>query len=140
MLGELKRKPNANKSYGNNLKTSVWSRFRNIRYFKIVSTILIKRNLCSVSKAFHLFSSWIQGSNVYVKNINDTVTEDMLRELFSQCGSVTSVKLMQNEKGISRGFGFVCFSTPEEASKAVKTFQCMFKIKLDNGYLKFQLV
>ncbi|CAM8910421.1 unnamed protein product [Rhodiola kirilowii] len=65
-----------------------------------------------------------KGSNVYVKNIDDSVTEDMLRELFSQCGTITSVKLMQDEKGISRGFGFVCFSTPEEASKAVNTFQC----------------
>uniref|UniRef100_A0A7N0SVC4 Uncharacterized protein n=1 Tax=Kalanchoe fedtschenkoi TaxID=63787 RepID=A0A7N0SVC4_KALFE len=61
--------------------------------------------------------------NVYVKNINDSVSEDMLRELFSQCGSITSVKIMQDIKGISRGFGFVCFSTRDEANKAVSTFQ-----------------
>ncbi|KAG5556748.1 hypothetical protein RHGRI_007124 [Rhododendron griersonianum] len=62
-----------------------------------------------------------QGSNVYVKNIEDDVTEDELREHFSQCGTITSAKLMRDEKGISRGFGFVCFSTPEEAYKAVNT-------------------
>ncbi|KAL6988292.1 hypothetical protein U1Q18_014042 [Sarracenia purpurea var. burkii] len=63
-----------------------------------------------------------QGSNVYVKNIEDDVTDEELREHFSQCGTITSAKLMRDEKGISKGFGFVCFSTPEEANKAVNTF------------------
>ncbi|OVA17902.1 RNA recognition motif domain [Macleaya cordata] len=63
-----------------------------------------------------------KGSNVYVKNIEDGVDEDELQEHFSQCGTITSVKLMRDDKGISRGFGFVCFSTPEEANKAVITF------------------
>ncbi|XP_028108068.1 polyadenylate-binding protein 7-like isoform X1 [Camellia sinensis] len=63
-----------------------------------------------------------QGSNVYVKNIDDDVTEDELREHFRQCGTITSAKLMRDDKGISRGFGFVCFSKPEEANKAVNTF------------------
>ncbi|KAK1554869.1 hypothetical protein Q3G72_018544 [Acer saccharum] len=63
-----------------------------------------------------------KGSNVYVKNIDDEVTDEELRKLFSQCGTITSAKLMRDEKGINRGFGFVCFSTPEEASKAVSTF------------------
>ncbi|KAI8013427.1 Polyadenylate-binding protein 7 [Camellia lanceoleosa] len=63
-----------------------------------------------------------QGSNVYVKNIDDDVTEDELREHFRQCGTITSAKLMRDDKGISRGFGFVSFSKPEEANKAVNTF------------------
>ncbi|XAR69680.1 hypothetical protein NMG60_11001372 [Bertholletia excelsa] len=63
-----------------------------------------------------------QGSNVYVKNIDDNVTDDELREHFSQCGTITSAKLMRDEKGISKGFGFVCFTTPEEAIKAVNIF------------------
>ncbi|KAJ0089005.1 hypothetical protein Patl1_32302 [Pistacia atlantica] len=63
-----------------------------------------------------------KGSNIYVKNIDDDVTDEELREHFSQCGTITSAKLMRDEKGISKGFGFVSFSTPEEASKAVGTF------------------
>lgn len=59
---------------------------------------------------------------MYVKNIGDDVTEEELQELFRQCGSITSAKLMQDDKGISKGFGFVCFSTPEEAAKAVSNF------------------
>lgn len=64
-----------------------------------------------------------QGSNVYVKNIDDIVSEAELRELFSKCGTITSAKLMHDDKGISKGFGFVCFSSPEEANKAVNSFQ-----------------
>ncbi|XP_023764654.2 polyadenylate-binding protein 7 [Lactuca sativa] len=62
-----------------------------------------------------------QGSNVYVKNIDDDVTENELQEHFSQCGTITSAKLMCDDKGLSKGFGFVCFSTPDEATKAVNT-------------------
>ncbi|KAG0477333.1 hypothetical protein HPP92_014174 [Vanilla planifolia] len=60
-------------------------------------------------------------SNVYVKNIDDGVDDDTLREHFSHCGTITSARIMRDEKGISKGFGFVCFSTPEEAGKAVNT-------------------
>ncbi|KAL2514303.1 Polyadenylate-binding protein 7 [Forsythia ovata] len=63
-----------------------------------------------------------QASNVYVKNIDDDVTDDELRDHFSQCGTITSAKLMRDDKGMSKGFGFVCFATPEEAIKAVNTF------------------
>ncbi|KAM3340339.1 polyadenylate-binding protein 7 isoform X1 [Capsicum galapagoense] len=63
-----------------------------------------------------------QVSNVYVKNIDDDVSDTVLHELFSQCGTITSTKIMQDEKGVSKGFGFVCFSTAEEAYNAVNTF------------------
>ncbi|XWS66781.1 hypothetical protein CRYUN_Cryun05aG0230200 [Craigia yunnanensis] len=61
-------------------------------------------------------------SNVYVKDIDDDVTDEELREHFSQCGTITSAKLMRDDKGISKGFGFVYFSAPDEAAKAVSTF------------------
>ncbi|KAL3754054.1 hypothetical protein ACJRO7_001317 [Eucalyptus globulus] len=61
-------------------------------------------------------------SNVYIKNIDDNVTDEHLREHFSQCGMIISAKVMRDDKGLSKGFGFVCFSTPEEANKAVNSF------------------
>ncbi|KAG7017404.1 Polyadenylate-binding protein 7, partial [Cucurbita argyrosperma subsp. argyrosperma] len=64
-----------------------------------------------------------QGSNVYVKNIEDGVTDEELRELFSPCGTITSSKLMRDDKGINKGFGFVCFSNPDEAKRAVNSLQ-----------------
>ncbi|KAG4916402.1 hypothetical protein JHK87_053959 [Glycine soja] len=63
-----------------------------------------------------------KGSNIYVKNIDDHVSDEELRDHFSACGTITSAKIMRDDKGISKGFGFVCFSTPEEANKAVNTF------------------
>lgn len=60
-----------------------------------------------------------QGVNLYVKNIDDDMDDDKLRAEFEPYGTITSSKIMRDEKGTSKGFGFVCFSTPDEATKAV---------------------
>lgn len=60
-----------------------------------------------------------QGVNLYVKNLDETIDDDKLRTEFAQFGTITSAKVMVDEKKNSKGFGFVCFSTPEEATKAV---------------------
>eukprot|EP00897_Mesotaenium_endlicherianum_P011020 jgi/Mesen1/9947/ME000071S09364 len=60
-----------------------------------------------------------QGVNLYIKNLDDAVDQDQIKAEFSPYGTITSAKIMKNEKGGSKGFGFVCFSTPEEAAKAV---------------------
>ncbi|XP_039139692.1 polyadenylate-binding protein 4-like isoform X1 [Dioscorea cayenensis subsp. rotundata] len=66
-------------------------------------------------------------SNVYVKNIADDIDDAILGEHFSLCGTIMSAKVMCDDKGLSKGFGFVCFSSPDEASKAVNTLHgCMF--------------
>lgn len=62
-----------------------------------------------------------QDSNLYVKNIDDSVSDDELSEQFSKFGTIGSLKLMRNEKGIKKGFGFVSFSTAEEANKAKRS-------------------
>jgi polyadenylate-binding protein len=61
-----------------------------------------------------------QGVNLYVKNLDDDVDDDRIRQEFSVYGVITSAKIMRDEKtNVSRGFGFVCFSSPEEATRAV---------------------
>jgi len=59
------------------------------------------------------------GVNLYIKNLEDDVDDEKLRAEFEPFGTITSCKVMHDEKGTSKGFGFVCFSSPEEASKAV---------------------
>ncbi|XP_041783853.1 polyadenylate-binding protein [Anopheles merus] len=58
------------------------------------------------------------GVNLYVKNLDDTIDDERLRKEFAPYGTITSAKVMLDE-GRSKGFGFVCFSAPDEATKAV---------------------
>lgn len=60
-----------------------------------------------------------QGKNLYVKNIDDTISDEQLNIFFSPHGSITSAKIMRNEDGSSKGFGFVCYNDPIEATAAI---------------------
>jgi len=60
-----------------------------------------------------------QGMNLYVKNVDDSVNDDEFRSLFTAFGTITSARIMRDDQG-SRGFGFVCYSSPEEATRAVQ--------------------
>ncbi|KAL1801922.1 hypothetical protein ACET3Z_030569 [Daucus carota] len=60
-----------------------------------------------------------QGLNLYVKNLDDSIGDDKLKELFTPFGTITSCKVMRDPTGTSKGSGFVAFSTPEEASRAL---------------------
>jgi len=59
------------------------------------------------------------GVNLYIKNLDDSYDDEKLRAEFTPFGQITSAKVMRDDKNISKGFGFVCFTTPEEATKAI---------------------
>ena len=59
-------------------------------------------------------------AKLYVGNLPYTTTEDDLRSLFAQAGTVKSVSLITDrESGRSKGFGFVEMESQEEAEKAI---------------------
>jgi RNA recognition motif-containing protein len=55
----------------------------------------------------------MQGSKLYVGNLNYSVTKQKLEELFGNHGTVKSVNIIEG-----KGFGFVEMSSSEEAEKA----------------------
>ena len=60
-------------------------------------------------------------AKLFVGNLSFQATEEDLRELFQQAGTVESVRIVTDQfTGRPRGFGFVEMSSKEEASKAVE--------------------
>lgn len=57
---------------------------------------------------------------LYVGNLSFTSNESSVNDLFSQFGTVESVRLITDrDTGRSKGFGFVEMSTDEEAAAAI---------------------
>jgi RNA recognition motif-containing protein len=60
--------------------------------------------------------------NLYVGNLSWTMTEDELRTLFEQYGTVSSIKIVKDrETGRSKGFGFVEMDNDTEAQNALSS-------------------
>eukprot|EP00796_Vickermania_ingenoplastis_P006179 gene6179-4457_t len=60
------------------------------------------------------------GNNLYVRNFDPEFTDGDLRKLFEEYGTIKSCKVMTDANGNSRGFGFVSFSTADEANAALR--------------------
>ena len=60
-------------------------------------------------------------SKLYVGNLPFSISEDSLRELFAESGTVESVNIITDrDTGRSKGFGFVEMSSEEEAQSAIE--------------------
>jgi polyadenylate-binding protein len=58
--------------------------------------------------------------NLYVKNLDDSVSEDKLKEAFEVYGPTQSVRIMYDKvTKISKGFGFVSYKDQAAAQKAI---------------------
>jgi RNA recognition motif-containing protein len=59
-------------------------------------------------------------SKLYVGNLPYSATEEELKTLFGQAGTVTSVAIIKDrETGRSKGFAFIEMSSQDEAQKAI---------------------
>ena len=62
-------------------------------------------------------------AKLYVGNLAYSVSEDDLRTLFAQAGTVVSVAVIKDrDSGMSKGFAFVEMNTQAEAQKAISMF------------------
>lgn len=62
-------------------------------------------------------------TKIYVGNLSFSTTEESLKELFSQAGTVASVALIKDrDSGQSKGFAFIEMSNQAEAEKAISMF------------------
>jgi len=60
---------------------------------------------------------------LYVGNLDYSVTDASLSEMFAEVGTVESAAVITyRDTGRSKGFGFVEMATEEEAKKAIETF------------------
>jgi RNA recognition motif-containing protein len=63
------------------------------------------------------------GRRLYVGNLPYRATDEELNALFSQAGTVESVRVMRDmATGRARGFAFVEMATDEDAQKAITQF------------------
>lgn len=62
-------------------------------------------------------------SKLYVGNLSYTVTEEQLRTLFSQAGTIKEIALiLDRDTQRPKGFGFVEMTSQVEAEKAIEMF------------------
>ena len=62
-------------------------------------------------------------NKIYVGSLSFDTTEDSLKDLFSQAGTVSSVSIIMDKfSGRSKGFAFVEMASDEEAKKAIEMF------------------
>ena len=60
---------------------------------------------------------------LYIGNLPYSVTDQSLSDKFSECGTVTSSKvIMDRDSGRSKGFAFVEMSTDSEAANSISRF------------------
>lgn len=59
-------------------------------------------------------------SNLFIKSLDLSLTADDLRAAFASFGTISSARVMFDDQGISKGFGFVSFETPEQAAAALQ--------------------
>lgn len=58
--------------------------------------------------------------NIYISNLNYSVSDDQLQDLFATYGEISSAKvIMDRETGRSRGFGFVEIADEAMGQKAI---------------------
>eukprot|EP00755_Sulcionema_specki_P024489 Sspe_Gene.15000::Locus_5199_Transcript_1_1_Confidence_1.000_Length_1994::g.15000::m.15000/K13126/PABPC; polyadenylate-binding protein len=59
--------------------------------------------------------------NIFIKNLDKSIGNKELCDAFSSFGNILSCKVVTDEHGVSKGFGFVHFMTEESAKAAMES-------------------
>lgn len=97
-------------------------------FVKLASDVISNRknvNLAHITPTKdHIFET---PHKVYVGNLAWSVQPQDLRELFTQCGTVVSTRLLTDRKGgRNRVYGFLSFSSAQELEEALKLDRTVF--------------
>ncbi|CAJ2501008.1 Uu.00g038610.m01.CDS01 [Anthostomella pinea] len=60
------------------------------------------------------------GHSIFISNMTFDATDVHLREAFGKYGDITAINIGRDGRGLSRGFGFITFTTKESADRAVE--------------------
>ena len=62
------------------------------------------------------------GARLFVGNLNFELSDEALRDVFAEFGSVQRAEVVRDrfEEGRSRGFGFVEMASPKDAERALQ--------------------
>jgi polyadenylate-binding protein len=65
-------------------------------------------------------------SNIFIKNLDGSITTKALYDTFSQWGHVVSCKIAETPNGQSRGYGFVNYDNVAAAERAIEAADGMY--------------
>ncbi|KAE8144311.1 pre-mRNA splicing factor [Aspergillus avenaceus] len=71
-----------------------------------------------------------EGREIHVSNIHWKASEDDLKELFERFGTVELVRIPKKVDGGSKGFGYIVFSSKEEATAALAMHEQEFRSRV----------
>jgi len=75
---------------------------------------------CQIDIPYVFFKEFRMSQSLYVGNFPYSTTEDELRAMCAEHGSVESVRIISDRNtGLSRGFGFVDMATEDEAQAVI---------------------
>jgi RNA recognition motif-containing protein len=60
-------------------------------------------------------------NKIFIGNLAWSITNDRLAEIFSDFGEVSEAIIIKNDRGLSKGFGFVTFTEEDSVEKAISS-------------------
>ncbi|XP_060677462.1 RNA-binding protein 34 [Hemiscyllium ocellatum] len=88
----------------------------------------LTKNGCEIQTGFHIRVDLASKSkihdhrrSIFLGNLSYDISEDEVREHFSECGAIESVRIVRDhESGMGKGFGYVLFQNTDAVTLALK--------------------